>query len=153
MQILFYTCHFNPTSVCQLHLLPSEPRKHLYKLPHIFFHSHISRIWKQWQSRIIWRTRTTAHCTVMDALPVSWPGTVALGWGGSALWIPTECSWPRPVCCLMSIEGGALCPFRCWRPRTGSLREFWRQASTWTRDLSLCGEKTQGQWPFLSSTS
>lgn len=71
------------------------------------------------------------------------PGTAAPEWGGSALWTPAGCSWPRPACCLTSTGGGGLSPSQCWHLKTGSLREFWRQALTWSQGLSLSGEKNR----------
>lgn len=77
----------------------------------------------------------------MEALLQSWPGTLDPGWDGSALGTPAECWWPRPACCPRSIEAGGPFPCRCSHLRTGSLRGFWRPASTWTQGLPLSGQK------------
>lgn len=162
-QILAHACHFNHTSVWELHLMSDfnwtetlhlNPGNIYIDCLQSFF-TPSQRTGSNAKSKLF-DTHTTARFTVMKALLVPWPDTVAPGWGGLALWIPAECSWPQPACCLTSIEGGGLFPSRCWRLRMGSLREFWRQASTWTRDLSLSGEKTQnyrGKWLFLSCKS
>lgn len=148
-QILAHACHFNHTSVCELHLksefnwTETIRTQELFILtaPIYFSPLHLRKLELRPDQNYF--THTAAYFTVREALLVSWPGTVPPGWGGWALWIPAECLWPLPACCLSSIEGGGLSPSQCWRLRMGSSREFWRQASTETRGLSLSWQNKQ----------